>query len=252
VIHAHVVFLPGIGHRPVRLAAARAVLRARGIPVHIIEMDYPHADTFDELVDQLSERLLVWSLREPGVPVYATGVGALVALALRARGSLVGHKIVIQGGALWGLGRRTFPRVVRVAPVARLVASTFRNPRFRERYAEKNFQRLHSPEFVNDFFEGYGDGRRVAKWLRWLRPSLLRKLEKEFAAHPDALEDVEIWWGEKDKITGLDELSRMERAVGQQFPLHVFEDWGHYPMIDAPEAWVTELTNIVECSLQQV
>ena len=49
---------------------------------------------------------------EGGDLLYGTGIGGLVALSLRARGSITHTPILLQGPVLWGLRERWFPRLV--------------------------------------------------------------------------------------------------------------------------------------------
>ena len=47
--------------------------------------------------------------------------------------------------------------------------------------------------------------------------------------------------GQRDRVIGSGELRWTSEALGVDWPLRIFPDWGHYPMIDEPEAWVAEL-----------
>jgi pimeloyl-ACP methyl ester carboxylesterase len=238
-----VLFLGGNGHAPIRLQPAREVLRRGGEPFTLEDLPYPRAASFDALLDAVARE--VEARASPGATVYATGIGALVALALRARGGLPDHAVVLQGGVLWGLERRWFPRVMRIAPMPRLLAAAFRLATVRRRFAARHFQRTHPPELVDAFFEGYRDARAFAAWFHWLRPALLRRLERDLQATSGALADLRAWWGGRDGVVGIDELRHTERALGIRIPLHVFPEWGHYPMIDDPEGWVREVGRVV-------
>ena len=244
------LYLGGNGHAPVRLEPARGVLRRLGDPFSLLELDYPAASSSEGLLTALGAAAEEHGRAHPRAPVYATGIGALVALALRARGALLGHPLVLQGGVLWGLEQRVFPRVMRLPGFPALLAAGLRTAPVRRRFAARHFLRAHPPAFLDAFFEGYRDARAFSAWFDWLRPGLLRTLEWELPATQGALEGIEAWWGARDAVVGVEELHVTQRALGVEIPLRVFAKWGHYPMIDDPEGWVTEVRRVVETARQ--
>lgn len=241
-----VLLLPGNGHHPVRLEGARATLRSRGAPFELAELAYPRADSFDALLESLAVSTEAWGAGRPLAPVYATGIGGLVALSLRARGALLGRPLVLQGAVLWGLEGRLFPRVMRVGPMPRLLAAAFTLGAVRRHFARRHFLVPHDPDWTERFFAGYADAQAFADWFDWLTPRLLRELERELPRTPGALDDIEFWWGERDTVVGVEELRVSERALGTSFPLRTFPAWGHYPMCDDPEGWITEVSRVVD------
>lgn len=245
---AAVLYLGGNGHAPARLEAARAVLRRLGDPFALLELDYPAASSWEGLLAALGAAACEHGRAHTRAPVYATGIGALVALALRARGLLPGHPLVLQGGVLWGLEQRLFPRLMRLPGLPALLAAGLRTAPVRRRFAARHFLREHPPAFLEAFFDGYRDARAFSAWFGWLRPGLLRALERELPAAPAALEGVEAWWGARDTVVGVEELRATERALGVEIPLRVFPEWGHYPMLDDPEGWVAEVRRVVEAA----
>ena len=237
------LFLGGNGHAAARLLPARRVLDARGEPFVLHELRYASVASFDELLDDLVRQI---DERDPAAPLYATGIGALVALALRARGELRGRRLVLQGAVLWGLEQRWFPRLMRIAPAPHLLGLALRTRPVQARFVAKHFRRRPAPELLRGFFQGYRDGASFAAWFRWLTPALLRRLERELPETAGALDDLEVWWGDEDSVVTVDELRVTERALGVTLPLRTFPGWGHYPMIDDPERWVREVSRVVE------
>ncbi|HSS47720.1 MAG TPA: hypothetical protein VLX28_02125, partial [Thermoanaerobaculia bacterium] len=69
----------------------------------------------------------------------------------------------------------------------------------------------------------------------------------DLAARPEALDGIEIWWGAQDRVVTLQELAwtREVLPLGERWPVRVFPEWGHYPMIDGPEGWAEELARAV-------
>jgi hypothetical protein len=241
-----VLFLGGNGHSPARLAGARAVLE-RFRPFDLEEVAYPRAASWDSLLAGVSRQV---DERPPGSDLrlaYATGVGALVALALRATARLP-VPLVVQGGVLWGLETRLFPRLMRIPPLPRLLAIALRTGVARRRFAARHFRTSHPPDVLDAFFDGYRDADAFTAWFGWLRPPLLRSLEREIAGRPRALEGVEAWWGARDSVVGPGEWRATERALARRLPLRVFAGWGHYPMLDDPGGWVEEVGRAVEAA----
>lgn len=243
-----VLFLPGNGHSAVRLAAARDVVA--GWPevdrFALDELHYPEAGSLEGLLDALTDRARAFEGEAGGRSlVFATGIGGLVALCLRARGELLNTDLVLQGAVLWGLEHRNFPKLMRLGigrfrPGPRLLVALLKLPPIQRRFASKHFPERDAT-FRAEFFAGYRDAREFEVWFRWLVPELLRDLEQRFAEHPDRLERLEFWWGDRDQVVSLEELERSERALGRKLPRRTFEGWGHYPMIEQPADWCAEV-----------
>lgn len=240
-----VLFLGGNGHAAARLEPARRALRARSEPFELIDLPYPPADSFDELLERLAESVERSGSTGSTRLIYATGIGGLVALAQRVRGAWLDMPLLLQGAVLWGLEQRMFPKLMRIGPAPYLLAALLRTSPIRRRFVKKHFLREHDATFVQAFFDGYGDAQSFASWFDWLRPELLRRLERDLAGRPDLLQDVSAWWGGRDTVVGVEELHRTEAALGIRVPCTVMPDWGHYPMIDDPDGWVEELARVV-------
>ena len=150
------LFLGGNGHRPARLSPARSYLEALGdaAALDITEALYPGFDgrptpsSLDAFLSGIS-----WG---PVVPhlTYATGIGGLIALCLRARGRLPGP-LLMQAPILWGLERRVFPKVMRAPGVARAVGLLLATPILQRRFFRKHFRARHSLAVRGAFAAGY-------------------------------------------------------------------------------------------------
>ena len=241
-----VVFLGGNGHCAARLDGARRALVEHGAPFDLLDVAYPGfegrppATGLEAFLDVVSSRIIAAG---PGPALYATGIGGLLALCLRARGSHVDLPLLLQAPVLWGLERRLMPRVLRLLPAQRLLGRVFRTRAFQRRFARRYFARLPDAAVVEAFFEGYARCRALADLFEWMRPALLRSLEARFSERPDRLTGVSVWWGGRDRVVTLQELRWTETALGVRWPVRVFPDWGHYPMIDAPESWIDALAS---------
>jgi pimeloyl-ACP methyl ester carboxylesterase len=239
-----VAFLGGNGHCAWRLAAAREALAQRGIALH--DVPYPGFELRPRAPDR--EAFLTATLAAiPAAPlVYATGIGGLLALCLRARGALRDRRLLLQAPVLWGIERRWMPRLMRLAAARRAAQLLFAAPAFQARFARRHFQRPLAVEERSAFFEGYRHCASFGDLFAWLSPALLRRLESAFGADPHALQGIETWWGERDHVVGLEELRRTEATLGVRWPLQQFPGWGHYPMIDVPQKWADTLASRVQ------
>lgn len=248
-----VLFLGGNGHTPARLVPAREALERRhGEAVALLDVPLAgfggrsRARSYGDFLDQLEQQAARLGSEMEGTTLYATGVGGLYALGLRARGRIARTPLILQGPVLWGLEQRLFPRLMRAVPGApALLQRLFRLPAVQRRFVGKHLLRPLADREREAFFEGYRQASSFGDLFAWLTPGHLRELEHTFAEHPGRLERIAFWWGERDTVVGPGELASTERALGRSFPLRRFPTWGHYPMLDDPEGWVDALVDEV-------
>lgn len=257
-----IIFMGGNGHASGRLDPARRALaeltESRGRPPFtIMDVPYPgfedrpRAGSFDEFLLAVAESIRAPSKDRSGRDegpsiIYASGIGGLLALCLRARGEIADVPLLLQAPVLWGLARRLMPRVMRMGLAQIALRRAFASSLFQARFARKHFRRQPDPEERARFFEGYARCSALPDFFAWLTPALLRRLEADFAARPEALGGISIWWGERDTIVPVKELAWTEAALGVTWPVRLFPAWGHYPMIDDPSGWVRALLDAVE------
>jgi hypothetical protein len=246
------IYLGGNGHCAVRLAPARAALARLAAerqitPFDLVDVPYPgfegrpRAADLEAFLASVSASVAAAG----GGVLYGTGIGGLFALCLRARGECGEMPLLLQAPILWGLERRLFPRLMRLSLARWMLRWVFAWPWFQRRFVRKQFERSLTPEERTAFFEGYARCTALADLFAWVTPRLLRKLEAELAARPEALSHVGVWWGGRDHVVGLSELTCTEQALGTHWPVRSFPHWGHYPMIDEPEEWVRALSNVL-------
>ncbi|MEK7466702.1 MAG: alpha/beta hydrolase [Planctomycetota bacterium] len=241
-----VVFLGGNGHctgrlNPARSALARMLGAGKCAPLEIREVEYPGfegrapAATLEDFLAEAGRQTA--QLATPSTVLYGTGAGGLILLALRARDAAPG-RIILQAPVLWGLEARRFPLWMRVPAAGAMVRAAMRTSPVRWWFSGKYFTgRVHG-EVKREFFRGYARCRGFARLFSWLATPFLRDLEARFREKPSRLEDIEIWWGGKDRVLTTEELAPTEAALGVKWPLRDFPSWGHYPMIEAPEEWI--------------
>lgn len=229
------LFFGGNGHSEARLRAARAAAALVGFVIDDVAYPgfegRPRASSLEAFLDAIA-------VPAPAARVvYATGIGGLFALALRARGALRDRPLILQAPVLWGLEHRWMPRLMRAPPVRRAASWLFSRRRFQSAFARRYFTRPLTIEEQASFFDGYARCAAMTDLFAWLTPAWLRRLEAQFAADRRALDDVAVWWGGRDLVVTPEELRWTEAALNVQWPPRVFPDWGHYPMIDTPEQW---------------
>ena len=255
-----VIFLGGNGHSAARLTGARKALRElagaeSGTEVTLLDLPYPgfegrpravSADAFLHGITVDMEKQMEKSANQL---VYATGIGGLIALCLRAqRLEFASIPLLLQAPVLWGLETRLFPRLMRRTPLRAMLPSLFDFPPFQHRFVRRYFTRPPGDAVRASFFHGYRQCASLPDLFAWFAPPMLRRLEAVFAEEPERLRDIGVWWGGCDRVVGQDELIKMQQALGVTWPLRVFASWGHYPMIDVPEEWARALRNTVESS----
>jgi hypothetical protein len=239
-----VLFFGGNGHCAARLAAVRTVLDHMGPAAlfELLELPYPGFEGRPSAAGREAfladcSRAASDVIAREDVLVYATGIGALFAVTLRARRRLGAHPLVLQGPVLWGLERRWLPRIAR-AGLAPLIPRLFAWPSFQRDFVRRHLVTTPDDAARSGFFDGYAHCAAAADLFRWCGPSWLREVERTVAHDPGVLDGVEIWWGARDRVVGPSELRGTERALGVRWPERTFTAWGHYPMIDEPEGWV--------------
>jgi pimeloyl-ACP methyl ester carboxylesterase len=238
-----VLFLGGNGHCAARLDAARTAASARGIVID--EVPYPGFEARDRVPSLDAFLDAIAAVTSDASLVYATGIGGLLALGLRARGQWRDRRLLLQAPVLWGLEHRWMPRLMRVPPMRHLGAALFSTEWFRGRFVRRYFQRPLSPSEQAAFFAGYDRCAALVDLFAWITPAWLRELEGRFARDRTALDRIDVWWGARDRVVTVQELRWTREALGVSWPLQIFPGWGHYPMIDAPEEWAAALAAVV-------
>ncbi len=158
--------------------------------------------------------------------------------------------LLLQAPVLWGLERRLMPRLMRLGLARLVLGRVFAWGWFQRRFVRQQFERPLDDELREAFFAGYAQCPALADFFAWLTPALLRRLERTFAEHPEGLQQIGIWWGERDRVVSLQELAWTEAALHVRWPVRRFPSWGHYPMLDEPEDWVRNLADVVAAPRQ--
>jgi pimeloyl-ACP methyl ester carboxylesterase len=244
-----ILFLGGNGHSTERLNPARAVLRQMGEPWLLRDVAYPgfedrpRAASLEAFLTAVSAEITSAGVAGQAT-LYGTGIGGLIALALRAGGEHLDTPLLLQGAVLWGVKTRLFPRLMRLG-LRGMLPNLFGCGPFQDWFVRRKFRRPLSRDLRRMFFSGYARCPAMADFFAWLTPAFLMQLEHRFSANREGLERIAVWWGEHDHVVPLTELEQAEKALQVHWPLRRFSEWGHYPMLDDPEDWVRALTDVV-------
>jgi hypothetical protein len=209
------IYMGGNGHCAARLTPARdasARLAAKGAipPLDLIDVPYPgfedrpRALGFEAFLASVSGSIAAVVSTGDKTVLYGSGIGGLLALCLRARGEWPEVPLLLQAPVLWGLERRLMPRVMRLGPARLMLRRLFALGWFQRRFIRKQFERPLTPALREAFFDGYARCPAAADFFAWLTPALLRRMERQFAARPGALEGIGLWWGARDRVVTLD------------------------------------------------
>lgn len=236
--------LGDVGHALFRLSRARATSRSVGFDIK--EVLYPgfegrpNAATFEAFVENVEVQVDVYRLSHKNPLVYATGFGALILLALRARGHAPELPSVIQGAIPW------------TTVAARPRADPDEGERARVRYKDLLEREpyvhahIHSPLDARErdaFFAGFATCTALPQIHEWLHRDWLAWLTQSLSARsatggPGATRDIRIWLCGADQVIGEEEHDAAVAALGTDWPTERIEHWGHFPYLDAPGPWV--------------
>lgn len=242
-----VLFFGGNGHCAWRLESGRRALARRDDGPELREAPYPGFDGRPRAASRTEflSTLARWCRENTHANVaMGTGIGALVALSLRAENALP-VPLILQGPVLWGLEQRIFPRLMSWPKARKLLSWFLMRSWLQARVTRRCFQRPLERADRARFFDGYARCAAFEDLFAWFTPDWLRLLEERFASHPELLRDVTIWVGGRDAVVGRADVQATERALGVRWPVVEFPDWGHYPMIDDSEEWADALSKAV-------
>ncbi|MEM6675163.1 MAG: hypothetical protein AAF726_20095 [Planctomycetota bacterium] len=233
------------GHSLFRLSRARATCRGLGFDVK--EVLYPGFEgrpmtpSFDAFMEQVEMQVDVYRLSHKKPLVYATGFGALVLLALRARGNAPDLPTIVQGAIPW--------TTVRSRASGDPEAGAAQQTRFQDPAEQESFvvDHIHSPLDADErrsFFAGFATCTALPSLTEWLDAGWIADLEGTLAARPPAIDGIRVWLCGEDSITDPEEHDAAVRALGADWSTELAESWGHFPYLDAPGPWIGALQTV--------
>jgi pimeloyl-ACP methyl ester carboxylesterase len=161
------------------------------------------------------------------------GIGGSIALELGQRAPRCVDGFILHAPVGARLEARWFPRLMRLPGTRALGRRLFTARLLRGFWRARLFRHPVPASYLQRFFDEYracaAFGRMfdlvTAEWFRGLKP-----IEAKTA----------LLWGERDSVLGVDQAAAFRPLLPGalvSFPGR----WGHFPMIDAPEAYAREL-----------
>lgn len=245
VMKSKILHFGGNGHSQVRLERVRRALQEIAPEIELNDVPYPGFEGREQAksLSDFLENLSGFVRANPPHALVASGIGALIALSLRAEGELAGTPLIFQGPVLWGLEHRLMPRVMKWSLPRAMLAKAFKIRFFQDRFCRKQFRKPLDDRMRKAFFDGYADCTSFTDLFDWFGPEWLRKLEADFQAHPDRLANITIWLSGRDKVVGRLEIDATAAKLPIDWRVLEFPNWGHYPAIDEPLEWAQALVD---------
>ena len=164
------------------------------------------------------------------------GVGGAIALDLLARDPGQVEGVILHAPVGTRLDTRLFPRIMARRQVQRTVQATIAHPLLRpllRRLALSGVPR----ETADRTLAAYGEAEAFGRLFDWLDSDW-------FDALP-VLADLPavVLWGERDRVLDADQRGDYQRLLPASREV-VVPGWGHFPMLDRPEAYARMLTEL--------
>ena len=164
------------------------------------------------------------------------GVGGAIALDLLARDPGQVEGVILHAPVGTRLDTRLFPRIMARRQVQRTVQATIAHPLLRpllRRLALGGVPR----ETADRTLAAYGEAEAFGRLFDWLDSDW-------FDALP-VLADLPavVLWGERDRVLDADQRGDYQRLLPASREV-VVPGWGHFPMLDRPEAYARMLTEL--------
>ncbi len=198
----------------------------------------PPATSYDAFLENVEMQVDIYRMSHNRPLVYATGFGALILLALRARGNVRDLPAVIQGPIPWSWAKDRADGAHAEGEAARL---SFADPAFQESFIVDH---IHSPFDAAErkaFFGGFTTCTAFPQVYGWLNKGWAAALEGLLAARPAAIDDIRVWECGEDTLADAEDHDAAVRALGAQWSTERAERWGHFPYLDSPGPWIGAL-----------
>ena len=169
------------------------------------------------------------------------GVGGAVALDLLARDPSQVDALILHAPVGTRLDTRLFPRVMSTRPVQRTVQQVIASPVTRpvlRRLALREVPR----ETADRTLAAYGRCEAFGRLFDWLDSDWFDALP------PLTALPAVVLWGEQDRVLDAEQRGDYQRLLPTAREV-VVPGWGHFPMLDRPEAYARTLMELVRTLL---
>jgi len=183
-------------------------------------------DDLDALADALATE--VRSVEGPRI-LLGHGIGGSVALHLLGRDPAVADGLILHAPVGTRLDTRWFPRLMRPSWIRNLVPRVIANPLARPILRRLALRQV-DPDVADRVLAAYGRAEAFGKMFEWLTAEWFDGLPVQ--ADLPAI----VLWGQRDGVLDADQRGDYHRLLPRAREVTV-PDWGHFPMLDRPEAY---------------
>ena len=189
--------------------------------------------TIKEYADWLAD--YISDIPRPNI-LMGHGLGGVFILEFLQKYSYLVDGVILHSIVGANLNKRIFPKLMKLPKVAFLIKNLIASPAFRPIISRKFFQNKIDSNYEKLFFEAFGKCEVFENMFQIINYSWFRSLSK---IHLPTI----FLWGEKDWILSPNEINELQSLFQNSSKL-IISDWDHFPMIDKPESYVSEITRI--------
>lgn len=164
------------------------------------------------------------------------GIGGALALEALQESAAWADGLILHAPVGARLDRRLLPLLAALPGTRRLGLRLFTARLLRRAIVRRLFTRPVPDEFVEGFFDDYRRSEAFAEAFDWFTAPWFRGLR------PVSLPTA-ILWGGRDAILGPRQAEAFQR-LAPGAPVRVEAGWGHFPMIDEPEAYARVVSGL--------
>ncbi len=189
--------------------------------------------TIKEYADWLADYLS--DIPRPNI-LMGHGLGGVFVLEFLQNYSYLIDGVILHSIVGANLNKRIFPKLMKLPMVAFLIKNLIASPAFRPIISRKFFQIKIDSNYEKLFFQAFSKCEVFENMFKIINYSWFKSLSK---IHLPTI----FLWGEKDWILTPNEINELQSLFQNSSKL-IISDWDHFPMIDKPESYVSEITKI--------
>ena len=189
--------------------------------------------TIKEYADWLAD--YISDVPRPNI-LMGHGLGGVFVLEFLQKYSYLVDGVILHSIVGANLNKRIFPKLMKLPMVAFLIKNLIASPAFRPIISRKFFQNKIDSNYEKLFFQAFGKCEVFENMFHIINYSWFKSLSK---IHLPTI----FLWGEKDWILTPNEINELQSLFQNSSKL-IISDWDHFPMIDKPESYVSEITKI--------
>jgi pimeloyl-ACP methyl ester carboxylesterase len=195
----------------------------------------PHLDSLAAYAVHLNSLLAV---EKRPLILLGHGIGGSIALELAQHEEAGLDGLILHAPVGTRLERRLFPRLMALPGARRLGQWLFSARLVRPLFKRLLFSRPVPAAYLDRFFEEYRHCAVFGQMFELISPAWFKSL------HPVRLPTA-LLWGEQERLLKVDQLDDY-RALCPNALVRIVPNWGHFPMIEQPEAYAREIVTLAQ------